>query len=101
MGANNFTADSHLSTQEAGISYRYHLNAKWSFGARYNRFTNKLTDAGQTLFDSQKILPDTDYALNSKELFVNYNTIYGKLRFTEDTVVYFDQYVSGDYWRTE
>ncbi len=94
MGANNFTADSHLSTQSAGLSYRYHINAKWSLGARYNRFSNKLTQAGQTLFDSQKILPDTDYAYNSKELFVNYNTIYGKLRFTEDTVVYFDQYVS-------
>lgn len=94
MGANNFTADSHLSTKQAGLSYRYHLNADWSFGARYTRYTNKLTTAGKNLFDSQKILPDSDYALNGKELFVNYNTIYGKLRWTEDTIVYFDQYVS-------
>lgn len=94
MGANNFTADSHLSTQSAGLSYRYHINAKWSLGARYNRYSNSLTTAGKSLFDSQKILPDTDYAYNSKELFVNYNTIYGKLRWTEDTIVYFDQYVA-------
>lgn len=94
QGANNFTADSHLSTKQAGLSYRYHLNADWSFGARYTRYTNKLTTAGQNLFDSQKILPDTDYALNGQELFVNYNTIYGKLRWTESTIVYFDQYVS-------
>lgn len=94
MGANNFTADSHLSTQQAALSYRYHLNADWSFGARYTRYTNKLTDAGQRLFDDKKILPDSDFALNGRELFVNYNTIYGKLRWTEDTVVYFDQYVA-------
>lgn len=94
MGANNFTADSHLSTKQTGFSYRYHLNADWSFGARYTRYSNKLTTAGKNLFESQKILPDSDYAMNGKELFVNYNTIYGKLRWTEDTVVYFDQYVS-------
>ncbi len=94
MGANNFTADSHLSTKQTGFSYRYHLNADWSFGARYTRYSNKLTTAGQNLFDSQKILPDSDYALNGQELFVNYNTIYGKLRWTEDTIVYFDQYIS-------
>lgn len=94
LGANNFTADSHLSTQQVGLSYRYHINSDWSIGARYNRYTNKLTAAGQSLFDSKKIVPDTDFALNSQELFVNYNTIYGKLRWTEDTVVYFDQYVA-------
>lgn len=94
QGANNFTADSHLSTQEAALSYRYHLNSDWSFGARYVRHTNKLTDAGKRLFDDKKMLPDTDFAKNAQELFVNYNTIYGKLRWTEDTVVYFDQYVA-------
>jgi outer membrane beta-barrel protein len=93
-GANNFTSDSHLSTKEAAISYRYHLNSKWSLAARYTRYSNELTSAGQKLFADSKILPDTDYALNGQELFVNYNTIYGKIRATEDTVVYFDQYVA-------
>lgn len=93
-GANNFTADSHLSTQQTALSYRYHLNSKWSLGARYTRYTNKLSSAGQTLFNNKSILPDTDFAKNGQELFLNYNTIYGKLRWTEDTVVYFDQYVS-------
>ncbi len=94
QGANNFTADSHLSTQQIALAYRYHLNSKWSFAMRYNRYSNKLTPAGQQLFNDKKMLPDTDFAKNSKELFVNYNTIYGKLRWNEDTVVYFDQYVS-------
>lgn len=94
QGANNFTADSHLSTQQAALSYRYHLNSNWSFGARYVRHTNKLTDAGQRLFDDKKMLPDTDFAKNAQELFGNLNTVYGKLRWTEDTVVYFDQYIA-------
>lgn len=94
QGANNFTADSHLSTQQVALAYRYHINSTWSAGLRYNRHTNKLTSAGQKLFEEKKTLPDTDYALNSKELFVNFNTIYGKLRWSENTVVYFDQYVA-------
>jgi len=94
MGANNFTSDSHLTTQNVSGTYRYHINGKFGLGLRYSRFTNKLTSAGQKLFADKKILPDTDYALNSKEIFVNYNTIYGKLRLTEDSVVYFDQYAS-------
>ena len=93
-GANNFTADSHLVTQQAAMAYRFHINSKWSLGARYTRYTNKLSSAGQTLFNNRSILPDTDYALNGQELFVNYNTIYGKLRWSENSVVYFDQYLS-------
>lgn len=94
QGGNNFIADSHLNTQNLAFSYRYHLNGKWSFAGRYTRYTNKLTDAGQRLFNDKKVLPDTDYAFNSQEIFVNYNTIYGKLRWSSETVVYFDQYVA-------
>ncbi|GAB4012963.1 MAG: hypothetical protein Fur0010_09330 [Bdellovibrio sp.] len=94
MGGNNFTADSHLSTQQAAASYRYHLNSKWSLGLRYTRYANELTTAGKKLFDDKQILPDTDFALNGQEIFVNYNTIYGKLRWSQDSVVYFDQYVA-------
>ena len=93
-GANNFTADSHLVTEQAALSYRYHINSKWSLGARYTRYTNKLSSSGQILFNNKSILPDTDFALNGQELFVNYNTIYGKLRWSENSVVYFDQYIS-------
>jgi outer membrane beta-barrel protein len=94
QGGNNFTADSHLSSQQASLAYRYHLNSSWSAGLRYTRYSTKLSDAGNRLFTDKKILPDTDFAKNSQELFVNFNTIYGKLRWTQDTVVYFDQYIS-------
>jgi outer membrane beta-barrel protein len=94
LGAHNFTSDSHLDVKQTAVAYRYHLNSKWSFGLRYNRYTNDLTAAGQTLFDKEKIVPDQDFAFNSQEIFATYNTIYGKLRWSSSTIVYFDQFVS-------
>ncbi len=94
QGSHNLTADSHLDVKQISGSYRYHLNSKWSFGLRYNHYSNKLTQAGQRLLDDQKIVPDQDFAYNSQEIFATYNTIYGKLRWSSETVVYFDQYIS-------
>lgn len=94
LGAHNFTADSHLDVNQTALAYRYHLNSKWSFGLRYTRYSNELTSAGQSLFDKERIVPDTDYALNSQEIFATYNTIYGKIRWSADTVVYFDQFIA-------
>jgi len=94
QGGHNFTADSHLDNKDIALTYRYHLNSDWSFGLRYTKYQNKLTGAGQRLFDDQKLLPDTDYAKKATEIFATYNTIYGKLRWSKDTVVYFDQYIS-------
>lgn len=94
QGSHNFTADSHLDVKQISGSYRYHLNSKWSFGLRYNYYTNELTSAGQRLLDDKQIIPDQDFAYNSQEIFATYNTIYGKLRWSQETVVYFDQYFS-------
>lgn len=94
QGGHNFTADSHLDNKDLALSYRYHLNSDWSFGLRYTKYQNKLTNAGQRLFNDQKLLPDTDYAKSASEIFATYNTIYGKLRWSKETVVYFDQYIS-------
>ncbi len=94
LGANNFTPDSHLVSQQVGGTYRYHINSNWSVGGRYQKYYNELSAAGEKLFDDKRVFPDTDFALDSYEAFVNYNTIYGKMRFTSSTVIYFDQYVS-------
>ena len=93
-GANNFTSVSHLDSKQTGFQYRYHINPKWSVGLRYNNYYNELTPAGEKLFKEQRLLPDTDFALKSTSALITYNTIYGKLRWSKDTVVYFDQYVS-------
>lgn len=96
-GANNFTADSHLETRQIGASYRFHINSRWSVGYRYQEYENKLSSAGEKLFDEEKLLPDTDFAIKSNDAFVNFNTIYGKLRLTEKQIVYFDQYIALGY----
>ena len=56
-----------------------------------------MSGAGEKLFDEEKILPDTDYAIKSTEGFVNFNTVYGKIRLTQSTIVYFDHFVALGY----
>lgn len=96
-GGRNFKADSHMETKLLSAAYRYHLNSDWSFGARYSEYYNELSESGEKLYENKNLLPDTDYAIRSSELFINYNTVYGKLRLTQDTIVYFDQYISLGY----
>lgn len=97
FGSNNFTSDAHLESTSRGATARYHINGRWSVGARYTDYFNKLSSAGEELFGNKQILPDTDYALKSTDGFVNLNTVYGKIRFTKDTVVYFDHYIALGY----
>lgn len=97
QGANNFTSDSHVHNRQAGLVYRFHVNADWSFGASYMEYENELSSAGERLFDEGKILPDSDFAYKSADVFVNYNTVYGKLRLTKRQIVYFDHYISLGY----
>jgi len=100
-GAKNFNADSHLETNQLGATYRFHLNADWSFGLRHTQYNNELSSAGKQLFERREILPDSDFALKSTSGFVNYNTIYGKLRMTKNTIVYFDQYIALGYGKID
>ncbi len=97
LGGNNFTADSHMENRQVGGTYRFHINDDWSIGYKYSEYENKLSGAGKKLFNDQQLLPDTDYATKSTEGFVNYNTIYGKLRLTKKQIVYFDQYIALGY----
>lgn len=96
-GAHNFSSDSHIQTRQVGLSLRRHVNSKWSFGLAYTEYENSLTSAGKKLFDDQRILPDTDYAIKSADGFISYNTVYGKLRLTQKQIVYFDHYLAVGY----
>ena len=96
-GAHNFMADSHLQTRQVGASYRYHINSRFSLGASYTEYENKLTSAGKRLFDEQRLLPDSDFAVKSADGFINFNTVYGKFRLTSKQVVYFDHYIALGY----
>ena len=96
-GGKNLIGDAHLDNTLASLAYRYHINSKWSVGLRYSEYYNELSGSGKKLFDNRNLLPDSDFALNSYEAFVNFNTIYGKLRVSPSMIVYFDQYISLGY----
>ena len=78
MGGRNFNADSHLETEQLSVSYRMHLNSRWSFGARYSEYYNELSASGKQLYNDKNLLPDSDYALKSSEAFINFNTVWCK-----------------------
>jgi outer membrane beta-barrel protein len=94
FGGNNFTAPSHMDQRDAGLTYRYHINPKWSIGLRHTEYYNDLNNSGKTLLTQNSLVPETDYAKSSNEIFGSYNLFYGKMRMTQKTVVYFDQYIA-------
>lgn len=96
-GGHNFMSDGHLQSRQAAALYRFHLNSRWSLGVSYQEYENKLSEAGEKLFDDQKILPDSDFAIKGVDIFVGLNTFYGKLRVTQRQIVYFDHFISIGY----
>lgn len=94
FGANNFTPDSHIDNTQVGLSYRYHINSDWSLALRYKKNYNELSKSGESLYKNNALLPDTDFAKTSTDLHLTYNTFYGKMRFSQDSVVYFDHFIS-------
>lgn len=96
-GANNFTSDSHLETRQLSGTYRFHLNSRWSVGASYHEYENKLSSAGERLFFEKAVLPDSDFAIKAADAFIGLHTVYGKLRLTSTQVVYFDHYINIGY----
>lgn len=96
-GSNNFNSESHLETKQGFATYRYHINSKWSVGLKHSIYNNVLSSSGKRLFKDKSLLPDSDFAYKSTELLGTYNGLYGKLRWSTDTVVYFDQYFTLGY----
>lgn len=96
-GANNFSSVSHIDNTALTAAYRYHINSTFSLGIKYSDYYNELTPAGEKLYKEEKILPDTDFAYKSTSAFLGVNTFYGKMRLTDETIIYFDQYVNLGY----
>lgn len=96
-GGKNYSAPSHIDNQFTSMLYRYHINSTFQLGLRYNTYYNDLTAAGKQLFEDEKIFPDTDFALKSTSAFFGFNTFYGKMRLSQKSVVYFDQYINLGY----
>jgi len=92
----------YLQTQNMGATLDFHITPRWSIGARYNNFENKLTPEGQRAFDEARAnyaagtratIVDIDTPINSKLAVINWYPVYGKINFFDKAVAQFDFYL--------
>lgn len=96
--------DTYTRTQNAGLNVNYHINNRWSIGAKYNHTFNKLTAEGEAMVDaayadyllnpkdSKFPIPEFDHQKSESLLLVNWYPIYGKMNLFESKIVQFDVY---------
>jgi outer membrane beta-barrel protein len=95
--------DSYLQTQALGLAANFHITPRWSLGAEYTDYRNKLTSEGDRVFTQYRQsraangLPayavDVDYPLSSTMAVLNWYPIYGKTSFLDLGVTQFDIYM--------
>lgn len=92
--------DAYNSTTMYGINAHYHINPRWSVGAKYAYDTNKLRKEGQYLIDDTSVtgtgvIPQIDYPKSELMALVNWYPIYGKMNLYDLGVAHFDIYAIG------
>lgn len=93
-GAKNFNPDSHTTSSQLDVALRYHISDRWSVAMGGAYVFNSLSDAGRLNLTEEGKVPDVGYPKYRFDLLAGFNTFYGKLRFSMDSVVYFDQYLA-------
>lgn len=93
-GATHFNSDSHLSSKQVEVDYRFYLSNRVFLGLAGSYVFNSFTDSANRLMRDVGRVPDVDYAKYKADLSVGFNVFYGKFRLSMDQVFYFDQYVS-------
>lgn len=103
--------DSYLKTQNLGASVDFHINPRFSIGARYYDFGNDLTPEGQRMFQEARnaynaggrtySIPDIDYPLRSAMGTLSWYPVYGKTNLLDWGIAQFDLYLIGGYGKIE
>lgn len=93
-GGYNFKGNGYMTQNEADLDYRFHFSDRWSVNAGIGFTFNSLNDSGKELVKQHGLLPDAAYPKYRAHLLLGFNTFYGKLRFSMDSVTYFDQYIA-------
>lgn len=92
----------YLQTQNFGATVDFHMTPRWSIGARYYSFENKLTPEGERTFaearanytaGTRATIVDIDTPLNSQMAVINWYPIYGKINFFDKAIAQFDVYL--------
>lgn len=93
--ASNVTGDSFIKTNQLEAGYRLHINDRWAAGFQYAWVDNQLKSSEVGAVKTNNgALPDVPYAKSRADLTAEFNTFYGKFRWTAETVSYFDQYIA-------
>lgn len=92
----------YLQTQNVGATLDFHINPRWSVGARYYSFQNQETPEGKRAFDEalanyKNGLPativDIDRPQNAAIATINWYPVYGKINFFDKAIAQFDFYL--------
>lgn len=104
-----FGGDTYSRTRGISLNLNYHINPRWSLGAKYSQNYNQLTPEGealanrayaQFLADPQNPnarIPELDYPLNDAYATVSWYPIYGKMNLLDKGVAHFDLYLLAGY----
>lgn len=107
--SNIFGGDSYNKSQNLGINVYYHLNPRFSVGAKYSYFFNSLTPEGQAMVDrasadaainpkdSKFLFPQVIYPKSETLAMLNWYPIVGKLSLGDYGVLHFDTYFLAGY----
>lgn len=93
--------EAYLNSGHVGFGYQYHINPRWSVGAKYSYQMNELNKEGQALLDLSTgqaeelkigLIPDINWVKQSYMAIVNWYPFYGKVNVFEKSIVHFDVY---------
>ncbi|MCY4643133.1 MAG: outer membrane beta-barrel domain-containing protein [Bacteriovoracales bacterium] len=98
--------NTYLDSSSSAASFHFHINPRWSLGAKYNYFFNDLTPEAEGIINEalevQKINPNVETALipelnwpkSSTMALISYYPIYGKANIFNQGIVHFDLYAT-------
>jgi outer membrane beta-barrel protein len=102
--------DPYVSTNNYGLNVDYHLNPRWSIGARYYHSVSDLTSEGQTMYSNANTSAHTggdytitqvDYPVDTGLAVINWYPIYGKLNLFDAGIAQFDLYTLAGYGKVQ
>jgi outer membrane beta-barrel protein len=85
--------DAYTNTYGYGLNGHFHITPRWSIGAKYTYFTNKLNEEGLNLIKEGNI-PDVDFPKSNLIGMLNFYPIYGKMNMFGLGITHFDVYGS-------
>lgn len=103
----NLVGNPYYTTQNIGLNANFHINPRWSLGAKYSYSFNTLTPEGQSAYDKAMAdlkqnpsnptvpVPQLDFPKSQVLGLVNWYPIYGKMNLIDKMVAHFDVYLIG------